>query len=135
MEDEFQTALFSLLSGDATLTTLGVTVSDTGPEGDGDDAEAIFPRVDLGEMDVRDDGSKDSDLWSVALMIHTFSAEPGNEEARAIQKRLKELLHRGSFAITGHRLVMMRRASSNLRRDPDGVRHGVCIFRALVEPA
>lgn len=134
MEWAFQAALYARLTGDAGLFALGVTVVDDVPQGEDADPAAGYPMVTIGEMDVRDDGTKTSELWDVYLRVHTFSTSGSREQARAIQARLKELLHRASFPIEGYRLVMIRRERSSLARDPDRKRHGVCEYRALIEP-
>ncbi|TCP43934.1 DUF3168 domain-containing protein [Rhodovulum marinum] len=134
--DEFalQTALFERLSGDAALAGLGVTVCDAPAQGEDGDAAAAFPRVAIGEMDVRDVGTKGSDLFDVIVRVHTFSASGSHAEARAIQRRIFELLHRAAFAVPGHNLVMIRRERSTIDRDPDRLRHGLCEYRLLIEP-
>lgn len=134
MEWALQTALFARLSADPDLIALGASVSDDLPQGDDDDPSTGFPHVTIGEMDVRDIGTKATDLFDVILRLHTFSAKSSRKEARAIQARLFELLHKAEFPVPGFNLVSIRRETSDLDRDPDRKRHGVCEFRVIIEP-
>lgn len=128
-----QKALFARLSQDPDLIALGVAVYDVAPQGADGNAEAAFPYLLIGEMDVRDAGTQSSDLFDVMIRLHSFSASGAFSDTRAIQLRAFNLLHRKTFAVEGHHLIMCRRNISSIDRDPDGIVHGVCDYRVLVE--
>ncbi|MEL7513670.1 MAG: DUF3168 domain-containing protein [Pseudomonadota bacterium] len=134
MEWDLQQAVYTALAADAGLAALNVAIHDVAPQSPDEGGGAGYPRISVGEMDVRDQGTKASDLFDVILRIHTYSASGSHREARRIQARLFAVLHRAKLPLAGHNLVSIRREASRLDRDPDDVRHGVCEFRILIEP-
>lgn len=136
MEWALQAAIYARLSGDATLDGLGVSIHDAAPQITAGETAAGFPRVEIGYLDAREDDTKTENGLDVIARIHTFSASGSMKEARDIQGRLFELLHRQHAALAldpAYSLTLLRRESSDLRRDPDNIFHGVCEFRALIE--
>lgn len=134
MEWGLQQAVFSALSDDPDLAALGVKIYDAAPQSPDEGGGAGFPRIDIGEMDIRDVGTKTSDLFDVILRIHTYSASGAHREARHIQAGIFKVLHRARLAVPGHNVISILRAASRLDRDPHDIRHGVCEFRILIEP-
>ena len=122
-----QTAIYSALSGDSTLTsTLSCGVYDDTPE------ESAFPFIVIGEDTTTEYGTADVDGGSTTVTIHVWSQYKGSKEAKNIIDRVHPLLHDSSLSQTGFNLVNMRYEFSDVLRDPDGVtRHGIIRFRAI----
>lgn len=136
MEWALQAGIYARLAGDATLAGLGVTVHDVAPQIEGGDIAAAFPRVDIGYLDAREWDTKTENGLDVLLRIHTFSASGSNKEARQVQGRIYELLHRKQADIVidpAYSLTLIRRDSSDLEPESDRIFHGVCEYRALIE--
>lgn len=122
-----QTALYSRLTGDATLMGLITGVFDAVP-----DAQA-FPYLTLGEFE----GSEWSTFGTLGqtylFTLHTWSQSKGTKAAQAIQSRVDTLLHRVTLSLSGAACVTCVREFDTVLRDPDGVTwHGVQRFRMWV---
>ncbi len=136
MEWALQAAIYARLSGDIELDGLGVSIHDAAPQVAAGDPAAPFPRVEIGYLDAREWDTKTENGLDVILRIHSFSASGSMKEAREIQGRIYELLHRQHAALAldpAYSLTLLRRDSSDLDRDPDKIFHGVCEYRALIE--
>lgn len=111
-----QLALYTRLTGDATLMGMISAVKDHVPDGQ------AFPYVVLrGGPEVSDDTHTDGGRQWVPV-ITVWSQYPGNKELYEIADRIDTLLHNHPLAISGHRTV---RLSLDLMEspldDPDGV--------------
>ncbi len=136
MEWALQAGIFSRLSNDPDLATLGVAIYDASPQIESGDTAAAFPRVEIGYQDAREWDTRSENGLDVILRIHTFSASGSMKEAREIQSRIYALLHRqhGALAIApAYSLTLLRRDGSDLVQETDRIFHGVCEFRALIE--
>jgi Protein of unknown function (DUF3168) len=125
-----QTAIYSALSADATLTGLlgGTKVFDDVPRG------TEFPYVTIGQSRVRDwsTGTDRGDEHIVTL--HVWSRDNGRKSVEAIIDAIAAGLHDQPLAVTGHRLINLRRELSDIRRESDGeTYHGIVRFRAVTE--
>ena len=125
---ELQTALYSRLSGDSTLTsTLGAGIYDEVPEG------SSFPYAVMGETTSMDFGTKDVHGSENTMTLHIWSQYRGAKESKNIMDRLHDLLHNYSLSVSGANLINLRFEFTDLIRDPDGItRHGVMRFRAIL---
>ena len=130
--EALQQAVFSTLSGDATLSTLlgGAKVYDGAPR----NAEA--PYVHLGEVTARDWSTATEAGTEVDFAVVVWSREPGRSQALSIADRVAVLLHDASLTVSGQRLVNLRHLSTETAREdkPQG-RRAVARFRARLEPA
>jgi len=136
MEWALQAAIFARLSGDAELAALGVSIHDSAPQIEYGDTAAAFPRIEIGYLDAREWDTKTDNGLDIILRINVFSASGSMQEARQIQGRIYQLLHRRQAEIAldpSYSLVLIRRDDSDLDKDPHRIRHGVCEYRALIE--
>lgn len=123
-----QQAVYTALTGDATLMAMVEGVYDRVPSG------VAFPYVVIGEADARDWSSVTTGGLDVRMEVSAFSREGGRKEALAIVARIHTLLHDGSFSITGHTLVQCRMEDSDIRLLGDGLTYrGAMTFRVLCE--
>ncbi len=125
-------AIHDALVADASLTSLlgGPKVYDEVPKA------AAFPYVTLGETRVAD--------WSTAtdageehqLTLHAWSRQGGHREAHVIAGALLQALDDAPLTLADHRLVNLRFALADVRREADGRTYrAVLRFRAVTEPA
>lgn len=124
-------AIHDALIADAALTTLlgGPKVYDDAP------ASAAFPYVTLGEARVTD--------WSTAteageehqLTLNAWSRQGGHREAHLIAGALLQALDDAPLTLADHRLVNLRFALADVRREADGKTYRAAVrFRAVTEP-
>lgn len=120
-----QEAIYSRLSGDATLTTtLGAGVFDHV-----DDSQA-FPYVAIGDLTEIPRDTMGKTGREMTVTIHAWSQFKGMDQVNNIQNRVDELLDRWAPTVTGWTAVQMLREFYETFRDPDGVtRHGVMRYR------
>ena len=125
-------AIHDALVADASLTSLlgGPKVYDEVPKA------AAFPYVTLGEARVAD--------WSTAtdageehqLTLHAWSRQGGHREAHVIAGALLQALDDVPLTLADHRLVNLRFALADIRREADGRTYRAAVrFRAVTEPA
>ena len=125
-------AIHDALIADGALTALlgGPKIYDEPPRA------AAFPYVTLGEARVSDfsAGSERGDEHQ--LTLHAFSRQGGHREAHLIAGALLQALDDAPLSPDGHRLVNLRFAVADVRREPDGrTYHALVRFRAVTEPA
>ena len=125
-------AIHDALVADGALTALlgGPKIYDEPPRA------AAFPYVTLGEARVSDfsAGSERGDEHQ--LTLHAFSRQGGHREAHLIAGALLQALDDAPLSPDGHRLVNLRFAVADVRREPDGrTYHALVRFRAVTEPA
>lgn len=138
MEIAFLEAIYSRLSGDAELASMGVEISDVSPQVSDADPAISFPRVTIGHLDAREWDTKDADGLDALLRIHTYSSTGETMETRRIQSRIYELLHRRQVELTvdpAFGLTVLRRDNSDLIEETNRIMHGVCEYRALMHVA
>lgn len=123
---EVQTAIYSRLTGDPTLSGLvGGRIFDDIPQG------SDFPYVRLGDENTTDDGGKDYVANQRAISVEVFSRYAGSSEAKRVMSAVYDLLHEQGLTVSGQQVVLMRHEfSSPVFMDPDGLsRHGSMRFR------
>jgi hypothetical protein len=125
-------AIHDALTADAVLTGLlgGPKIYDEPP------ATATFPYVTLGEARISDFSAGEDALQEHQLTLHAWSRQGGHKEAHMIAGALLQALDDAPLAPDGHRLVNLRFALADIRREPDGrTYHALVRFRAVTEPA
>ena len=125
-------AIHQALSADSALSALlgGAKVYDEPPRA------AAFPYVTLGEARVTDFSTGSDKLQEHQLTVHGWSRQGGHREAHLIAGALLQALDDAPLALDGHRLVNLRFALADVRREADGrTYHALVRFRAVTEPA
>ena len=124
-------AIHDALAADAPLAALlgGAKVYDEPPKG------AAFPYVTLGEARVADFSAGAERGEEHRLTLHGWSRQGGHREAHLIAGALLQALDDAPLALTDHRLVNLRFALADVRRESDGrTYHALVRFRAVTEP-
>jgi hypothetical protein len=98
--------------------------------------DAAFPYVTLGEARVTDWSTGSSSGHEHALTLHVWSRQGGQTEAQVVAGEIIAALEQVPIEPVGQRLVNLRFATADIRREEDGrTFHGVVRFRAVTEPA
>lgn len=98
--------------------------------------DAGFPYVTLGEARVTDWSTGSSSGHEHALTLHVWSRQGGQTEAQVVAGEIIAALEQVPLDPAGQRLVNLRFATADIRREADGKTwHGVVRFRAVTEPA
>jgi hypothetical protein len=125
-------AIHTALIGDGALTALlgGAKVYDEPP------AAAVFPYVTLGEGRCLDFSTGTETGEEHTLTLHAWSRQGGHREAQLIAGALLQALDDAPLVLNGHRLVNLRFALADVRREADGrTYHALVRFRAVTEPS
>jgi hypothetical protein len=125
-------AIFNALASDAALTAaLGPNrVYDSPPRG------ARPPYVTLGETRLRDVSGDGGATQEHQLTLHAWSQQGGHKEAHALAGALLQALDDAPLPLDSHRLVNLRFALADIRREADGrTYHALVRFRAVTEAA
>jgi hypothetical protein len=97
--------------------------------------DAAFPYVTLGEARVTDWSTGSSSGHEHALTLHVWSRQGGQTEAQVVAGEIMGALEQVPLSPAGHRLVNLRFATADIRREDDGrTWHAVVRFRAVTEP-
>jgi hypothetical protein len=126
-EFEIQKALFQALTG------LGLTVYDAAPQAADGGSLAGWPYVEVGFISLAAFDTANSTGFDGVARIHTRSKTGSMAQAKDIQGRIYERLHRGALAVTGYLTVTIQRELTRCDRMPDGSFHGVCEYRLLLD--
>ena len=125
-------AVHDALLADAALTGAlgGARVFDEPPRA------AAFPYVTLGEARIADYSTGDASGQEHTLTLHAWSRQGGHRQAHIIAGALLQALDDAPLTLTDHRLVNLRFAVADVRREADGkTYHARVAFRAVTEPA
>lgn len=123
-----QTAIYTVLDGDATLGGLVTGVFDFVPEGQ------QKPYVVVGEAYATPRNSQDRYGRRNTETIHVWSDHLGYSEVNTIMDRIVELLDHQSLTVTDHDVVLANLDFSQTLDDPDpDIRHGVLRFAFVTE--
>ena len=69
-------------------------------------------------------------------MLHAWSRQGGHKEAHLIAGALLQALDDAPLTLADHRLINLRFAVADIRREADGrTYHALVRFRAVTEPA
>ena len=97
--------------------------------------EAEFPYVTLGDVRLSDASGDDAPLLEHQLTLHAWSRQGGHKQAHLITGALLAALDDAPLSPVGHRLVQLRFAIADIRREADGrTYHALVRFRAVTEP-
>jgi hypothetical protein len=124
-------AVHDALNADAALGALlgGAKVYDEPPKA------APFPYVTLGEMRIAPFTTGTEEGEEHQLTLHAWSRQGGHREAHLIAGALLHALDDAALTLSGHRLVNLRFALADVRREADGrTYHAAVRFRAVTEP-
>jgi len=124
-------AIHDALSADTPLTSLlgGARVYDEPPR------SAAFPYVTLGEARVSDWSTASEPGEEHEITLHAWSRQGGHREAHLIAGALLQALDDAPLALDAHRLINLRFAVADVRREADGrTYHALVRFRAVTEP-
>jgi hypothetical protein len=124
-------AIHDALSEDGALNALlgGPKIYDEPPAG------AAFPYVTLGEARIADFSAGEDDGEEHQLTLHGWSRQGGHREAHMISGAMLNALDDAALPLTGHRLINLRFATADVRREADGrTYHAAVRFRAVTEP-
>ncbi len=124
-------AIHHALAADSGLIAAlgGARVYDAPPRG------VAFPYVTLGEARVTDASADDGPTQEHLLTLHAWSRQGGHKEAHGIAGALLQALDDAPLTPDGYRLVNLRFAVADIRRENDGhTYHAVVRFRAVTEP-
>jgi hypothetical protein len=125
-------AIHDALVADTALTSLlgGPSVFDEPPR------DASFPYVTLGEARIADFSTGTDAGEEHQLTLHAWSRQGGHREAHTIAGALLQALDDAPLTLADHRLVNLRFAVADVRREADGrTYHALVRFRAVTEPA
>lgn len=133
-----QTAVFDVLSGDATLVAMLSDAYDVGivpifdaiPQpGDSED-DADFPYISFGTDFTSPMDTKGDNGGNALLQINVWTRSPGFAETKTIAQRVYDLLQKQSLTISGATHIATRVESVDYARDPDGLtRRALMQFR------
>jgi hypothetical protein len=124
-------AIHDALIADGALTSLlgGPRVYDEPPR------SAAFPYVTLGEARVNDFSAGGEPSEEHQLTLHAWSRQGGHREAHLIAGALLEALDDAPLALDAHKLINLRFALADVRREADGrTYHALVRFPAVTEP-
>jgi hypothetical protein len=125
-------AITDALRADAALVAVlgGPKIYDEPPRG------AAFPCVMLGEARISALPADETDAQEHQLTLHAWSQQGGHREAHLIAAALLQALDDAALPLADHRLVNLRFALADVRREADGrTYHALVRFRAVTEPA
>ncbi|MGD9768831.1 MAG: DUF3168 domain-containing protein [Pseudolabrys sp.] len=125
-------AIHEALRTDPALTAAlgGPHVHDEVPRG------AQCPYVTLGEARVSAVPADDGEVLEHELTLNAWSRQGGHREAHVLAGTLLQALDDAPLALDGHRLVALRFARADVRREADGKTYRAAVrFRAVTEPA
>lgn len=123
-----QQAVFSALSGDATLSAMVSGVFDHVPEGQ------AFPYVTIGESSAADFSTKTEAGQEHTMTIHAWSRERGRKETKQILARIYDLLHDQALSVAGFTNVLTRYVSAETVLEEDGLtHHGRARYRLITQ--
>lgn len=129
IEDAVTAAVYSRLTGDATLVALlgSGGVYDEAPQ------PPVYPWVQVGEAIVTKDAVFERDGRNCLLRLHIWSQYAGSKECSAIMAQIGDLLDEYALTITGGTVESCEVEQTQSLRDPDGItRHGIMDLRVRV---
>lgn len=123
-----QKSLIDTLKNDTQLNRIISNVYDYVPE------KPTFPYISIGEDSLTELDTSSHDGASCALYIHTWSAQKGRKQTKAIQGHIRRILHRVELEHFNYSFHYCRWESSQSFIDADGVtRHGICLYNIFIQ--
>jgi Protein of unknown function (DUF3168) len=96
---------------------------------------AVFPYVTLGEARITDWSTGTESGEEHQLTLHAWSRQGGHKEAHVVAGALLAALDDAALTLDQHRLINLRFALADVRRETDGrTYHALVRFRAVTEP-
>lgn len=133
-EWEIQSAIYTALTGDATLMALIQGVYDDVPQSAASETSSDFPFVVIGEDDFISWDTDTETGHEGTLNIHVWSRYRGKYETKQIFGAIYNALNRQDLTLTNFWLIDIQYDSSDSFVDPDGfTRHGVIKFLVKLE--
>lgn len=132
-ETEIQKAVYTALNGNSAFMALVRGLYDAPPQFSDGGSAANFPFTTVGSISPAEYDTQSKTGFDAVIRLHSFSRSSSMKQVKEIQGAAYNVLHLGSLTMTGYRLVIMRRETSDVQRDSDGSFHGVCDYRALIE--
>ena len=125
---QLKEAVYSALTGDATLMAMVTGVYDYMPE------DTAYPCVTLTLAEVEDWGTRTVCGQRVALTLQVFSRERSSQSCLNILDRLHAVLHDASLSLSEDVLVSLRAGASDVTPGSDGLSiQGRIAFYAWIE--
>jgi hypothetical protein len=116
----FQASIYKALSGAPGLTAIvGARIFDDVPH-EAETTSTAFPRVSIGEQSAEFNGTDDSDLFDVEVVIHAWSRAPGRKECLEIVGQIYAALHRQTLPATAGYIVNLEFAGHDTAKEADG---------------
>lgn len=125
-------AIYDALAADSGVVSAlgGANIYDETPRG------AAFPYVTLGDARITDASTDLGPTQEHQVTLHAWSRQGGQKQAHIIAGALLAALDDAPLTPAGHRLVNLRFAIADIRREGDGrTYHALVRFRAVTEPA
>jgi hypothetical protein len=125
-------AINAALNADASVATLlgGAKVYDEAPK------SVVFPYVTMGDARTTEIAVAEAPTVEHQLTLHAWSRQGGHREAHLIAGAIIQALDDAPLTLSGNRLVNLRLALADVRRESDGrTYHALIRFRAVTEPA
>ncbi len=127
---ESQKAIYSKLSGDATLGAMISGVFDRVPE------QADYPYVTIGDAQWQDWSTQGQGGSEITMTLYAYSRKAGRKESLDILARIYALLHEGTLSMSGQNLIVMRCTQGSVRLMEDGLSYqGALELRLLIASA
>lgn len=129
-----QAAVYKALMGSPGLTAIvGSRIFDDVPH-EAESTSTAFPRVSIGEQSSEFNGTSDSDLFDVEIVIHAWSRAPGRKECLEIVGQIYAALHRQSLPATAGYIVNFEYAAHDTAKEADGeTYHATVRFTGLLQ--
>jgi hypothetical protein len=125
---EMQKAVYTALSGDATLTAMISGVFSHVPQ------DTAFPYIKFDNIIAKDWSTKSNLGIQATLPIHIFSRGRGDKEALNIAAEVKRVLDDAGLSMTGCTMVSLKFSDVKVSELSDGVTwQAVTGFRAMVQ--
>lgn len=115
------------------LAALDLRVYDSAPQASDGGSGAVFPYVEVGAVVFAAMDDKGVNGFDFVARIHTRSRSGSMAETKGIQGQIYARLHNGDLTMTGQRMILLRRETSEVTRVNDNQFHGVCEYRGLIE--
>jgi hypothetical protein len=127
-----QNGLYQKLENDAELMAMIVGIYDNPTQVPDPDDNSQFPFITISDAVLTPWDDDHDEGTDATFTVHVWSRASHALEAKAIQDRVKRILHRQKLPILGNLTVGMDYVRSDVQRDADGfTRHGVQDFRII----
>ncbi len=125
---DLQKAIYTALTGDATLMALVSGIHDYVPQ------DTAFPYVAIGEATAIPFDTKSFDGMEVTLTMHSWAREHGRKKVKDINAEIYRILHNQNITVANQSLILLRFDFEDTLNESDGITyHGVMRFRALLQ--